>query len=500
MSVATGASQGTAWPPEESLPRLRVYHRNALLFQGDHEAVFLKEAGYGFKFDYDDSRDYVAVNMLGALSMLLANRTFGEPTAVTAPEGEDGTQAFFEHLAEENRLHALNIEACLGLSYRGDSVYKVRYDAAAQRIVVDAVAPERWMPETAEMDKTDLVACDIGTILKADESHVYLWLERHELRDGDGWITNRLFRLHGDYKQLKAWYDPVDDAVALDTLAVTAGLAEEQATGVDALLVVHVPNRTTAETGIFGLSDYVGLLTNQGETNNRLTQRAEVLDKFVDPVVYGPDLSEDEQVLLRENKYLAIPPGGSAPAGYLVWDAQLAAVVEALDELRQDFASTAGIDLSAVRPQQGVGAASGRALRIGQMRTEDKVHEKQRTMAHGLSRVYSVASKLAYAPDVKLAWSPEKGKLAPVEPTQVDVQFGASLPSLRIEEIEEQVLALEHGFQDRVSAAMSVYGLTREAAEAKIEAVVAEAKAAAPTSPIVGGLGPPFERVSPGEE
>ena len=500
VATMSGEPTGLPWPPENALPRLRIYTRNAKLYLGEHEQVFVDSGD--FKFDYDDSREYVSVNYLGKLSDLLTNRLFGDAVSLEAPEDNPGTQAFLEHLQQRNDMERLNIEAAALTSYGGDGLYKVRYDAEERRICIDLIDPAILMPETAPLNKRQIIAHNLGTVLQSTGGLYHLWIERHEMRDGMSWVTNSLYRLGGEVEKGEGRYDPEKDRVPLDTLDATAGMADETPTGIDQLLVVHVPNRTILKNGIWGISDYNDLLPIQGEINNRFTQRAEVQDKFVDPIVYGPDIRDENlEVTLKKNKYIIMPPEGTAPAGYLTWDAELASVVQAIQELRAAFAVTAGIDLTTVQPQEGGGPQSGRALRLSQTQTQDKVKGKQRVFRGALSRVYSIATKLATAPGVALAWKSTEGAITALEPEEIQVQFSDGLPALSIEEIEEEAMAIDAGIQAPIPAIMRVYDLTREEAEARWEEIQEAQQANAPAAGMMP-FGNPFELVAPagGEE
>lgn len=488
------AGGGQQWPPEDHVDRLRAYAQYTDLYLGEHEKVFVTSGL--FKFKYDDSREYVLVNLLGALTDLLTSRLFGEAVRIRAPEEAEGTQAFFDHLLARNRMARANVEQGMGASYRGDAVYKVRYDADEQRIVIEVVPPSLWFPVMDDLDGTKIIGGVIGQVVWQNEDP-FLWLEGHEMREGSSWITNTVFRLHQSTGSSTMHYDPEKDRTSLENIDALAQIPEEQRTGVDQLLLVHVPNRTTTETKAWGISDYAGLISLQGELNNRLTQRSEVQDKFVDPFMWGPRLDDEKgEVNLRQNKYIPVPDeawGAGAPVGMLVWDAELVSVADAIRDMRQDFATTAGIDLAALRPDESGGPASGRAMRLQQSRTQDRVKGKQRTFGPGLQDVFSVATKLALVEDVQLAWSPSTGEIQVLEPEEIVVEFSEGIPVLRMEDVEEEALMLASGVQSRAQAITALHDLTDEEAQALLVAIQQEAAATAPLPPEGAGLGPTFE-------
>ena len=497
VNAATADVLVANWPPEGDIARLLAYERNADLYIGNHEGVFVDSGD--FKFSYDTGREYVIVNLLGALTDLLVNRLFGEGVAVLAPEDDVGTQAFFDHLHARNSLGRYHLEAGISASYGGDAVYKVRYSADEARIVIETVPSATWFPQTSPQDSRTIEKTLLAQVVWSEAGDTYLWQEGHEVRDGAGYITNEFYPVGGNLEGGKLHVDFLAGSADLETLPEFGPLQDEAKTGVDAVLVVHVPNRTSPATGFFGIPDYTGLETIQGELNHRYTQRAEVQDKFVDPVMYGPPL-DDETGAVRptENKYLVMPEDGTAPAGYLTWDAKLESVLEALNELRLDFAATSGIDLQALRPSEGSGVASGRALKLMNMRTQSVVRGKQAQFGPGLQDVYSLATKLYNSSEVgELAWSPDEGEVNILEPEDITIRWQDGLPSLAIEEIEEQALMLTSGIQSQLRAAQQIHGLGEEDAEALLERISGERQAAAAPSPGAFSLGPAFETIEP---
>lgn len=481
MASVTG-SKGHAWPPEEHQPRLRMYLRNLAVYEGEHEQVFTR---HPFRFSYDRTRDYVSANMCGALTDLLASRSCGGGVTVSVTQDAPATAAWVQKTFAASGLEALVSQAAIDASVFGDAVLSARFDAGEGAVVVYPVNAADYYPETDPLDATRQIAATVATIIHAAENRAYLLMERNELRpDGYGWITNKLYRLTVSHLGSAATYsyDPEDDAVPLDSIEQTADLPEEQSTGITRLLSVRISNKRRSGQD-FGRSDYVGLLGLQGELNNRLTQRAEVLDKHVDPLMYGPDISDERgRIALKEDKYIITDPGSDgAPVGMLVWDAQLAAVEAALAEIRELFAATAGVELSTLVPPTGGGPTSGRALRLSQTRTQATVTPKQMDIERAIAELAVVCVDLAIAQGVK----PDDGSLVKLTPQDVSVSLGDGLPQDTAGEIEEQSAMLEVGVQSRVGAAMVLHGLDRDAAEALIAEIDAERDTA---SHSLGGL------------
>lgn len=480
--LVTGQSSKPLWPPvSENARRLR-YERNALVYAGRHDRVFTRYLlddkgvpvesrdklvaveGEDFHFTRDPKRPYIVCNLCSRTSDLLAERAFAEGVQVGTPEGADADAAVLAMVAAMNNLRSLHLLACVGASWRGDSMYEVSYEAATQRILVSLVDPAICFPETHPLDTTRALAWNIDQLLTAGRDTYYLWRKRHELRDGIGWVLNKLYRLTKDGQGYHV--DFTTDEVPLETHPTTALLAgqEETNTGVRGLLVVHVPNRPNP-MALWGTSDYsFDLLSLQGEIDNRLTQRSDVLDKFVEPWQYGPDLADEKGAVNARAKYIPVPPDASAPIGVVTWDAQLGAVEAALKDCREAFAMTAGVDTASLTPREAGGApASGRALRLEQMNTGDSARQKQSDFEAPLKQLYAIITQLAAQPNHPVAGV--SGRPRGLDPSEITLTFGDGLPSMSIEDAEEQALLLENGLTERAAALKVLHGLSDAAAE-----------------------------------
>ncbi len=477
-SHAMTEATGLQWPPEEHQPRLRRYARNYQLYTGNHEQVFVggyKDEGDVFRYAYDNTVEYLAVNFLGRLTKLLSSRLFGEGVQITGPEGDEATQAFLDDLYRDEQLQHRLILASRGASYRGDALFKVWYSAEQRRIRISTVLPSIWFPEVGGIDRDEIIAHTIGQIIadpNGDDDTYYLWLERHEKRDGTVWITNRVFRAEKDGDTYR--YHP-DKQIPPETWSkwpVFEGVLPEVNTQIDEFLLIHVPNVQTEERGIWGASDYDELLTLQGELNNRMTQREDVLDKHVDPIMVlpagalaiDPDRPGDPpSVNMDDIRAVEMAADGKVPVGRVTWDAQLGPSENELRDLVDNIAAVAGVDVQSLRPMEGMGPTSGKALRLGQMNTQTTVAEKRLTAGPKIAQTMSVATKLANVPGVQL----DGEKPAPLEQSQIATKFSDGLPQDEQEDAQYQADRLASGTQHPVDAIMALDGLTRDAAEEK---------------------------------
>lgn len=478
MDAVTGTDNRVPWPPESEAARLQGYERRQALYEGRHAEVFAEDAA---KLK-DGNSPYIVVNYSASATDRLSWRLFGEGIEVKAPEEQPGTTDFLQHLYTRNSRQLRDLEQAIEASYRGDYCYKVRYDAREQRIVIETVDPSLVTYTTDPLNTAQTTSVTISQVLQQGED-AYLWQERNELRDEGGryagWIVNEAYRLTKDERG-RMVYDPARDRVPLERVEALKGrVVDEQYTGVDALLVIPC----------WGKSDYASVESLQGEINNRYSRRKRVLDVHANPKMYGPELSDDYgKVDIASLEYIPFQPHSeAAPIGMVVWDAQMTAVETAIRDATNAFAATVGIDMAALIPPESGGPISGRALRLSQTTTQATVQGKQLSHGDTIRRVYSVATKLATAPGVVLAFTPSEGSIVALEPEDVTVTWQDGLPPDRYEDVEEEVMRVREGIQSVKAALMKLDGLNEEDAQAKADEI-AGATRAAQTPPNAGAL------------
>jgi len=448
------------------------------LYRGE-QYKFFKEIG--FKQE-NEKRPYVCANLLRLLTNLVSSRLYGEDFTVTAADDADGAQAFLLDLCRENSLQRMMLDAALEGSQRGDKAFKLVYDADDKAISVQKLNPANVFPEWKTLNSTKLVAANIDQIITVDDKHQYLWRERHEMREGQSWVVNKLFRVEreGDKNHPLYRFDPVEDEVSLDTLPDTAALAPEAATGIKELLVIFSR----------GESDYsADLLSLQGEYNQRLTQKGILLDKHLPPILTGPMPSEnalnyDGTVEMGKMRYFA-HKDGDTPQQITFNEWSASGFVQAdvhMDRIKADFASTAGVDASVMFPDQGASAASGEALRRQQMKMQAGVRLRQGREVEILQELFSTATQLAQVQP--LEWQAPAGTtFRPLSRYEINVAFGDGLPADRQEQLNEVDKRLANGTMSPAEGIALLDGETTEEAEARAAAIADAARAALPAAP-----------------
>jgi hypothetical protein len=485
MTAATGNNSKPVWPPESEQPRLRAYADMEALYSGQ-QASFYKRQGYKQE---NEQRPYVCCNLLSLLTNLIASRLYGEGYNITVPAEAAGTQEYIEELDRANDLQQQVLRAAIESSPRGDAAWRIAYEGGdRQRVVVRSLHPGKVFPEWDALDAERLIAANVDQILRIDAKHCYLWRERHELRGEQSWVINKLFRV--EEAQGVFHFDETEDEVPLETLDATATLAPETATGIDALLVVFVRGR----------SDYSeDLLSLQGEYNQRLTQVADLLDKYLPPILTGPLPAENAldytgTVQMGQMRYIA-SDAGQETVGVTMQEwvaAGFGATDTHLDRIKADFAATSGVDFTALFPDNASGAQSGTALRRQQMKTQATVALRRVDEAPMLRVLYSTCCKLAAAWPLKwrAAASDESqggeptaaSRVAALQPEDFVVAFADGLPPDPQEELDIQERRLLAGIQSKADAIKLLDNVSDDDAQRKVEEIRAENAASQPVT------------------
>jgi hypothetical protein len=203
-----------------------------------------------------------------------------------------------------------------------------------------------------------------------------------------GKITNKLFTVEAG--KLK-------DAL-LTRFERYASLPPEVKTCVDAFLVVPIQNLLGSD-GVFGMDDYTDMNDLVKELEKRLIQNSRVLTKHADPSISGPaskidvDPYSGEAVVVGGGQYYGYNTGEPQPA-YMVWNAQLPAVFQQIDQIIERLYMVSELSPAALGElKQGL-AESGSALKRLMMATLAKVNRLRLRLDPGTREILRVVSAL----------------------------------------------------------------------------------------------------------
>jgi len=183
----------------------------------------------------------------------------------------------------------------------------------------------------------------------------------------------------------------------------------------------------------------------------------------------------------------------------VTWGEDLSALEHAIQELKEAFVAAAGIDMSALLPQEGGGPTSGVALRLSQMKTQTLAKRKQQAFYRPLRWLYITAIELhaAVARRGWPIWQPADGQVELVPMRDLMLTWQDGLPSNLTEDIADQTAMVEAGLQPRVDAIAALHGISMDAAQAKLDRINQEGSTGNPVpsgmslSPFAVGLGAP---------
>ena len=406
--VTIGRAQYDAWPPndEQTQTRLENYYRARMLFKGKHYEVYERVQSW-LNDQQDKGVVYIVCNFAGLISKVAADMLFGEvPKFIAGDEGSKEQEALNE-IVNNNRFSTLNYEMALSGSWRGETIYKIRYGKFADwadknnRAIIEAVSPGIFWPILEDDNVRGLRGGVFGWVKEmpkagggdgAKAGRKYLRLERQL----PGRIENELWLLEEDGRTIQEQAD-------LRVFPEYAELKESEETRFPGLLFEFVPN-FRLDDEFWGLSDYYDMETVFDELNNRLSRVSRVLDKHESPrLILPPGIMKlDERTgryYIEKEALEAIEIDkndtsvGDLPK-YMTWDAQLEAAFKQIEMILE-----IGMMMSETSPDvfglnKGGLAESGRALKFRLIRTLAKINRKKLYFDSALKNVCYIAQYL----------------------------------------------------------------------------------------------------------
>lgn len=466
------------WPPKDLKDRIENYTKCRQLFMGQHAEVYSRVQAWIDSQSFSKSGKakeivYIVCNFAGLLSKLCADMLFGKSPRFTVGDHDSVEQKALDAIIADNYLHVRNYEMALASSYRGDSVYKIRFGkfadwAEQERPIIEPVNPSIFVPNVNPDNVQEMRGAILGWTRELRDRD-YLRLEIHE----PGIIRNELWRLDGGY---------LKEQVKLNTFDDYKDLPEYQETKYPGLLVEHVPNWRLDDM-FYGISDYHDIESLIDEMNNRISRISRVLDKHENPkLILPPGIMKYDEVNQRyyvekeDLEAVEVDPDG--PTGdlpkYLVWDAQLEAAFKQIEQLLQILFLISETSPDAFgMGKQGV-AESGRALKFRLLRTIGKINRKQLYFHESLKNILYAAQVL----DVE--WG--RGGYEPGIP---DIQWPDPLPKDPVEAATTETARVSAGLTSRESAIKRLDGLEGEQLKEELDRINEERKMESPEAPRV---------------
>lgn len=473
--------QALGWPPDapdssENGKRLTRYERAEQMFEGDHAKAF---ADLGARVpDGYQSILYIAVNLPGLLSRKVADLLVGEAPVFRAGDPESDQQKALDVLTtQENDLRILLYEAALAASFRGDLILRARVGQRGRngdpQVIVEEIPAYSYFVERDPDNVRNVLSESIAWVRPGpDPRQKFLRVETHE----PGRIFNTAYRLNEQGKR-------VGSTVALASLYPNGDAPpEEEETGVPESLLTHIPNFRHGSC-LWGISDYDDLRGLFDAVNNRLSKIDAILDKHSDPKLVGvPGMSDPSGIVdvARASYVEADSEIFKYLPRYVTWDAELDAAFRELEQLLLLVCAIGEIAPAALglNVKDGGSAESGKALRLRYLPMEQKCNRKKLYLDPGIKRVLRVASMLG---------AEKLGRVALDADPEIVWQDG--LPQIYSEAVETETMRVDGGLSSKASAIQRIDQCTAEQAEAELERIRAEQKAAMEMNPDPFGLG-----------
>lgn len=401
IKVLIGGKETEVWPPrdDETKERFERYDRYKLLFRAKHEEVFERLQRW-MEDQGDLGITYIVCNFAGLISKIAADMLFGEiPYFVAGEEGSEEQESLIE-IVKKNYLHTINYEMALSGSWRGESIYKVRFGSLFVKgkgeipsSIIEPADPKTFFPVLDEDNVRSLRGADFAWI-KRHKGKKYLRVERHS----PGLIQNELYLLDGE---------AIISRVPLHSIEDYKEVPDSEETGFPGMLFQFVPNMRTDDE-FWGISDYDGMEGIFDELNNRVSRISRVLDKHESPKLILPPgiLQEDPYnpgrwyVEKEDLEAIEVNPEalGNGQANdlprYLTWDAQLEAAFKQIDKILELGMMMSETNMDAFGLGKSGMAESGRALKFRLLRTISKINRKKLYFDQALKNILYTAQFL----------------------------------------------------------------------------------------------------------
>lgn len=453
----------TKFPSDADKRRVERYQYFDKLFEGDHYSAFSIIGAANFTDHYNRLK-YLAVNMPGMITKVIADILFSEPVKFTIEEkGKEKNKEFLDALVKENNLHTQNYESALGNSRRGDAVFKIRIgkrNPAIEEpltIIIEDINPAIYYP-----------AINAGNVREEPQGATLAWIFdykdkcylRKEIHAPQK-ITNEVWTYDRNKGETIV---KLDDATILRDF----GLKATEETKVNELLVIHVPN-TRDGSGFWGYSDYRDLISLFFALNNRITKVDNILDKHSDPILAVPEGVIDENGQIRKEAFgmieMSSADSASTKPEYIVWDANLEAAFKELERDIDYIYMVSEISPASVGMDKGGEAESGRKFKLKLQRTLAKAKRKQVYYEQALKKVMVIAQKLAIAHSVTV------GGVKITEAVEVSIEWADGIINDTREAAEEMEIRLRSGTISKAQAIAELDGITLEEAEKRAKVI-----------------------------
>ncbi|WP_434796636.1 phage portal protein [Terrisporobacter vanillatitrophus] len=382
---------GSSWPPENEIHRLEKYHKNQMIFEGEHEQVY-KES---FKRitrvigNFEDIVSYsVIANFQKLISLKIADFLLGEPPKITCGDDNSKHQTTLDTISENSDLINTCYSAAIDISRYGDSVFNVYKDEEGKGII-DITQPSFYFKIVD--------AKNIKKVLHHVLAHTY-----EVTQSESSLFSTKENKVKYLYVQIhsKGFYEEI--TYRINNRNIIDGVAEELKkidTGLDDFAIVPVHNLLTSDR-VYGIDDYADLDSIISEIEVRISQISKILDKHAEPSVQGPESALERdydtgEYKLKMGNYFIRGTTEDPPVEYVTWEAQLEANFKQIEKLINILAVISEMGSAIFDNEQKAGQiASGTALRRMMISPLAKVNRSRMRFDSGIKKAIKLASQL----------------------------------------------------------------------------------------------------------
>lgn len=458
---------GTEWPPNCDRRRLQLYERYQKFFKGEHTTAF-RYLGARSDIDKRLSPRKIALicNYPALITKASTDLLCGEaPKFVASGSGAKAAQTVLDELVKKNRFESVLYATQTVTSFRGDGVFRVRDNG--HRIVIEQVPAHNYFVMLDPDNDTEVLAQCVAWI-REDPSGCYLRVEHHEV----GRIVNEAY-LVKEKKGQGSWSVVGQVPLAQAYSPPFMPPAEEEMTGLDIPLVWHVSNFYDGEC-YWGWSDYSGGLDTLFEAlNNRLSKIDSYLDRHQRPILVGlPGMADTEAQVDSRQDYLEPqnPDQAKDLPRYVTWDGQMEAAFRELDELKRQIRVQSETPKRLLGESEDTSIDSGRAMLNDFIPIEKKVNRKRTLLDPVVKEVLLTALQLH-----QLRYSGPS-----VDGISIDIHWQDGVPQDYMEAAQTESTLVQNKLTSKQSAIERLFGVSPEEAQAELERMDAETKAATP--------------------
>lgn len=307
---------GQKFPPKCECERLELYHKNKLLFEGEHEEVY-KTQFRRIQRIIGNFNDVISYAVIANYHKLITKKTIdlllGEPPNIKSSSSESkDEQSSIDNIIENTSLFKKLTMCGYDVSRFGDGcliVYKDKDTGAGQ---IDVTQPSMWFKV---VDPMNIQRVLFQVLAFVNEEMTELKVQIH----GKGKYEERTLKMDGG--EIKA--------VISSGNMVTTGLTD--------FAVIPISNLLTSDK-CYGQNDYSDLDSIISEIEVRCSQIAKVLDKHSDPTLEAPESAceydpNTGELVFKIGNTILKGSKEDPDSKYLVWDGQMEANFKYLELL-----------------------------------------------------------------------------------------------------------------------------------------------------------------------